>query len=889
MAQRSVLPVRQRAISHMSDKDIRAIPPHFIVRRIEKLLGYQPKARLDQQDEEDFRIVMEWARLNETPDPDNPAYSFADAQTRKIQVRDWIREFYRDHPDKLRKLSDYKKDIFGAYGIRDSDLWPQQGHGVYFDTRDPEHIVIDKIDEWIQEHPGKVQRPDLIRLESLIKKYVQYYYHKHNGGGHIFNARLRALVDMFGSDQLKTLVVHKIRVVMNKLEGFIPSKYNAMEYEDAREPPVDLTASPPESDSEETSPPHGGMIPGPRHPGGSPPRAIPPQPKKAPAIPGIPVPDFGNKKAPPMIPLPQPPKAPKKPPKTVGPKQPGGMQPKNLFGDGMAIQTVIFNRSKWTPSTAARWLRKHNYKVKKIDEKKNTFRFRQHDPAKFKSYSAEAMPDKGITLVYGYTNPQTGSGFFDTVKSAFRSVRSGITDRIQNFGSMRTNIPPKSRTVLEKYGNTPIKSAYVCRKALADILNKVIKLTTTIQYDKLYHLSINFILEDGTETEILAEKNEVINIEVNSSRRKDPSMECREVTGSTGKTLGDIMEKTKTRMGSSFATYQGVTNNCQVWIRNILDANGMKINETQGEDFILQNVTQNVSKTVSGIADKITNFANRINRLIHGSSVFGNGIDNKKWEKVYEFNQQTGKDYHWVGNGIDGLELQRLGYGIYGGATKNTIIASYSDLPHPTGTVAQQLYQNYTNPTKGSAADITNAIGDIASAVAGKTSVPGAGEAISYVFAGLGSAIQNYVNEGKVREAMGATGRAQNEALKALNEANISEQSKTSGKSIIYQMYHDRQGDVEDLKNRLSAVMLNDLDPGPNGSYTTTRQQFAALSPKDQEYVRLQANQATRMPDLTHMTAAQAAAAQRAYYQANPKVLGKGLDISELERQRNCN
>lgn len=43
-------------------------------------------------------------------------------------------------------------------------------------------------------------------------------------------------------------------------------------------------------------------------------------------------------------------------------------------------QTVVFNKSDWELKEAKDWLKEHGYKYGKVDEKKNTYRFRQFDP-----------------------------------------------------------------------------------------------------------------------------------------------------------------------------------------------------------------------------------------------------------------------------------------------------------------------------------------------------------------------------------------------------------------------------------------------------------------------------------------------------------------------------
>ena len=69
------------------------------------------------------------------------------------------------------------------------------------------------------------------------------------------------------------------------------------------------------------------------------------------------------------------------------------------------VQSVIFNKSKWTPKKAEEWLKKHNYKTsfygKKVDITANFYRYRQTAP-KYKSYRMKPIGNE-IMLVLGYT------------------------------------------------------------------------------------------------------------------------------------------------------------------------------------------------------------------------------------------------------------------------------------------------------------------------------------------------------------------------------------------------------------------------------------------------------------------------------------------------------
>jgi len=67
------------------------------------------------------------------------------------------------------------------------------------------------------------------------------------------------------------------------------------------------------------------------------------------------------------------------------------------------VQSVLFDKSKWTVYTATKWLKKHGYDGLGVDEKPNTLRFRQVEPNKSDKYITKTLPDN-IELVIAYKN-----------------------------------------------------------------------------------------------------------------------------------------------------------------------------------------------------------------------------------------------------------------------------------------------------------------------------------------------------------------------------------------------------------------------------------------------------------------------------------------------------
>ena len=67
------------------------------------------------------------------------------------------------------------------------------------------------------------------------------------------------------------------------------------------------------------------------------------------------------------------------------------------------VQSIVFERSKWSLEGAKSWIRKNNYKIsfhgKPVDIKRTQYRFRQTAP-NYPNYVSKKLGD-GVMLVLG--------------------------------------------------------------------------------------------------------------------------------------------------------------------------------------------------------------------------------------------------------------------------------------------------------------------------------------------------------------------------------------------------------------------------------------------------------------------------------------------------------
>lgn len=70
----------------------------------------------------------------------------------------------------------------------------------------------------------------------------------------------------------------------------------------------------------------------------------------------------------------------------------------------MTVQSILFDKKKWTCNKARIWMTKHKHKpIKRVDKtySKNFLRYRLQDPKKFKNFSSKKLPN-GVQLVFGW-------------------------------------------------------------------------------------------------------------------------------------------------------------------------------------------------------------------------------------------------------------------------------------------------------------------------------------------------------------------------------------------------------------------------------------------------------------------------------------------------------
>lgn len=174
--------------------------------------------------------------------------------------------------------------------------------------------------------------------------------------------------------------------------------------------------------------------------------------------------------------------------------------------------------------------------------------------------------------------------------------------------------PPADRKLIEEVGTEKVEKLTLFRYPIQ--LSKFAKFIGALKntpYDDLIHIGV--VIND----KYLTEKDAVLNFE--KSGVPSQSTDTMDVQlGTKSITINDLLENTRKRMGDQrFSEYRALSWNCQDYLQNMLEANGVSTAETT--KFIKQDLEQ-VVKNLPSFANAISNFFTGakavVNRITQG-------------------------------------------------------------------------------------------------------------------------------------------------------------------------------------------------------------------------------------------------------------------------------
>jgi hypothetical protein len=206
-----------------------------------------------------------------------------------------------------------------------------------------------------------------------------------------------------------------------------------------------------------------------------------------------------------------------------------------------------------------------------------------------------------------------GAGFFDDIKNKF------IIQKKYNNKSTKT---------LKDFGNNKIIGLKIMRTPIMGILNTVLngisfgqwgKSLKNNNFDTLFHLALIADTDGGRQ--IVIEKNEQINISTSYNVTDKSESQIVNLKG-LDITVNELLEKTRNSVGDDkYFLYDGLSNNCQWYIRYILESNGLYSEEAK--TFLFQSMDE-IKKEIQPYVGKIMNAVTNTGTIV--AQLLGKGL-----------------------------------------------------------------------------------------------------------------------------------------------------------------------------------------------------------------------------------------------------------------------
>jgi hypothetical protein len=246
------------------------------------------------------------------------------------------------------------------------------------------------------------------------------------------------------------------------------------------------------------------------------------------------------------------------------------------------------------------------------DFKPNSIRFRVEEPSKFlkNSFRTKKITDN-ISIIFGKYKKKYENQMID-----------GGALTLYDYNNI-------SKRTLNLYGNNKIVRMDIVRAPISNFINKFLdvisigkfnELKKKYGFDKFFHLQLLLTLDNGKNVSV--EKNEQIYIKDKVNIKKDSEFLEVPLKGKNI-TLNELLDKTKNTIGPrTYFDYNSFTNNCQFYIKYILEINGLLNNENK--EFLFQDVNE----ILAGLPSYVPAVANLATKSASLVSLFtGRGCD----------------------------------------------------------------------------------------------------------------------------------------------------------------------------------------------------------------------------------------------------------------------
>ena len=261
------------------------------------------------------------------------------------------------------------------------------------------------------------------------------------------------------------------------------------------------------------------------------------------------------------------------------------MQTKQKFIFKRGDETITLNDTHFTKKGVLK-----SATAKKLFEQKIVLPSEYYSPSDYEKYH------------YKLINHPSGSGIWDTFKKfvpidAVKNLTfnkpsfSDISNVVSQYTPLdlsysKTDWTRKARAIYDKVKDLPIVKMIIQRNPVQKAITELMSLTSGGKfkerfskepYDRLFHLKL--ILQSADNQIYSIEKNEVVNME-NPPIRADKAEDKEVHNFPRGITLKTMVENYQNKKGKEkFFIYDGVSNNCQDFVLNLLQNTGIGTQE----------------------------------------------------------------------------------------------------------------------------------------------------------------------------------------------------------------------------------------------------------------------------------------------------------------------
>lgn len=235
------------------------------------------------------------------------------------------------------------------------------------------------------------------------------------------------------------------------------------------------------------------------------------------------------------------------------------------------------------------------------------------------SLSPDELMDLHYILTKGddhHIEQLMGAGFF-----------SDSISRVKRWLSPCLCYSNATKKALKEYGDYMIEDMTIYRTPLDSLIKLALngltfgKWSTLMKkfgFDKFYHLALVITIRVGNhQKKIIIEKNEVIN--VSTAYKTSANTESLSIRGNFhGRTISDLLLRTRRAIGDdTYYLYDAFSNNCQYFIRYILQSNGLLSEEA--DQFLFQDIaklSQELPNYVKSTARGLTDTAATLTKVL---------------------------------------------------------------------------------------------------------------------------------------------------------------------------------------------------------------------------------------------------------------------------------